>query len=312
MSFTAEAPAVISSAATTTEAVDPVFLFIFGIALVMLLGITAVMIFFTVKYNRKRHPHPTSERRYNIPLEIAWTVIPSILVLAMFYYGWAGYLALRNVPEGAMEVSVTGRMWSWTFTYDIGRTSDRLYVPAGKPVRVEIHSEDVLHSFYIPAFRIKRDAVPGMSNYVWFVAPAPGSYDIFCAEYCGQGHSSMITTVEALTPHEFEEWTRQESAAEEEGEGEALLTAYGCLGCHSLDGSAKVGPTLQGIFGRSVTVLAGGEERTLVADTAYLRRAILEPAAEVVKGFPPVMPSYAGRISDHELEEILEYFETRP
>ncbi len=293
---------------STTEAVDFAFLFIFGISLVMLTGITLAMIYFVIRYNRKRNPVPTSQVKSNIPLEIAWTVIPTLLVMGMFYYGWAGYLALRNVPEGALEVKTTGRMWSWTFEYPNGRVSDKLYVPAGKPVKVEIHSSDVLHSFYIPAFRVKRDAVPGMTNHLWFEAPQTGSYDIFCAEFCGTGHADMITTVEALSPHEFEEWYRQERAADEMAEGEKLLSQYGCLGCHSLDGSQKVGPTFKGLFGSIRKVTTDGRERSLTADEDYLLRSMLEPAADLVVGYPAAMPSFKEVIPQHELEEIIEYF----
>jgi len=293
---------------TTTEVIDPIFLFIFGVSLVMLLGVTCAMVYFIFRYNRKRCPVPASQNASNIWLEIIWTVIPSILVLAMFYYGWAGYLALRNVPPGAMEVKVTGRMWSWLFEYPNGKTSDKLYVPVGQPVKVTMTSVDVLHSFYVPAFRVKRDVVPGRETYIWFTARKPGSYDVFCAEYCGAEHSSMITTIEALPAHEYAEW----AAAVPTGgaaEVEQLLATHGCLGCHSRDGSKKVGPTFQGLWGRSVTVTTAGAERTLKIDLDYLRRAILEPNADVVVGFPAIMPSYQGKLSDHDLEEILEYFQ---
>lgn len=289
---------------TTTEAIDPVFTFIFAACLVLLVGITVVTALFVIRYHRSRAPEPTSQVEGNIWLEIIWVVLPSLLVLAMFYYGWAGYLALRNVPEGAMEVTATARMWSWTFTYSDGRTSPKLYVPVGKPVKVLLVSNDVLHGFYLPAFRVKRDVVPGMKNYAWFVATKAGSYDLFCSAYCGTGHSAMITTVEALPEAEFAAWLKLE-ATEEESPGQKLLEAHGCLGCHSLDGSPKIGPTLQGIWGRSVTVLTGEAERSLTVDAAYLRRSLLEPNADVVKGFPPVMPAAA--LKKEEIEQIVAY-----
>lgn len=292
---------------TTTEVIDPIFVFIFGVSLVMLLGVTAAMVYFALRYNRKRCPVPASQKDHNIWLEIIWTVIPTILVMAMFYYGWAGYLALRNVPEGAMEVKATGRMWSWLFEYPNGKTSDKLYVPIGQPVKVTMTSVDVLHAFYAPAFRVKRDVVPGRETYLWFTAPKAGSYDVFCAEYCGVEHAGMITTIEAIPAEQYAQWL----AASDEGEtpaGEQLLAKHGCLGCHSLDGSKKAGPSLQGIWGRSVTVVSAGAEGTLTSDAAYLRRAILEPNAEVVVGYPAIMPSYQGKIPEEELETILNYF----
>lgn len=296
------------SAISTTEAVDAVFFYIFGISIAMLIAVTVVMVWFLVKYNRKRHPHPEASPRYNIILELAWTIIPTIIVLSMFWYGWEGYTTLTNVPEDALKVQVAGRQWSWTFTYPNGKASDKLYVPAGQAVRLEITSEDVLHSFYIPAFRVKKDAVPGMITQAWFRAPEPGSYDAFCAEYCGVGHSVMITTVEAMSEHEFEEWYRQEAPEEEAVEGEKLLAQYGCTGCHSLDGSKSIGPTFQGIFGRKVTVVTDGKERTVTVDAEYIEKSILQPQTDLVKGYPPVMPSFEGKIAQHDLEEIIEYF----
>ncbi|RII28416.1 MAG: cytochrome c oxidase subunit II [Geobacter sp.] len=291
---------------TTTQAVDPVFKFIFGVSLVLLLGITATTVGFVIRYRRSRAPEPTSQSSGNIWLEIVWTVLPSVLVLAMFYYGWAGYLSLRNVPKDALPVTATARMWSWSFTYANGKTSPKLYVPVGKPVVVTLVSKDVLHGFYIPAFRVKHDVVPGVKNVVWFVASKPGSYDLFCSVYCGLGHSAMITTVEAVPAADFAAWLEKGEGKEEEGSGKALLEKHGCLGCHSLDGTPKVGPTFKGIFGRSVVVLTGGTERTITVDEEYLRRSILDPNADVVKGYQPIMPSIPGLTKD-EVTEIVEF-----
>jgi cytochrome c oxidase subunit 2 len=298
---------VTSSLLSTTKTVDAVFFYIFGICIVMLLGITATMIFFVLKYNRKKCPEPTPSPSYNIWLEATWTIIPTLIVISIFYYGWQGYTTLRNVPKQAMVVKVLARQWSWAFTYPNGKTSDKLYVPVDKPVRLEITSADVIHSLYIPAFRIKRDAVPGMTTHEWFRAPATGSYDIFCAEYCGVGHSKMTSKVEAMPVSEFQSWYQQKEAPTAAARGKALLARYGCTGCHSLDGTKGVGPTLKGIFGRTVTVMTDGRERTLTVDEDYIKRSILEPKADVVTGFSPVMPSFKGRISDHDLEEIVEF-----
>lgn len=274
---------------TTTEAIDPVFMFIFGACLVLLIGITVAMVVFTVRYHRSRAPVPTSQVESNLWLEIVWIVLPTVLVLAMFYYGWAGYLALRNVPRGAMEVTATARQWSWSFAYPNGRTSSKLYVAVGKPVRVELVSLDVIHGFYLPAFRVKRDVVPGMKNYAWFVASKPGSYDLFCSSYCGTGHSAMIATVEALPEAEFIAWLQQVRAGAAV-DGKELLEKHGCLGCHSLDGKAGVGPTFKGLFGSRIRVLRDGKPLTVTADEAYLTESIREPMAAVVEGFAPIMP----------------------
>ena len=290
---------------TTTQAVDPVFTFIFAISVALLVGITATTLWFVIRYRRSRAPEPTSRVAGNLWLEITWTVLPTILVMAMFWYGWAGYLTLRSVPKDALVVTATARMWSWSFAYANGKTSPKLYVPVGKPVRVELVSQDVLHGFYVPAFRVKRDVVPGMKNFAWFVATRPGSYDLFCSVYCGTGHSAMITTVEAVSPADFATWLAQGGGAEHAGK--ELLEKHGCLGCHSLDGTPKAGPTFKGIWGRSVTVLTDGRERTITVDEAYLRRSILEPNADVVKGFPPVMPSFAGKLTDADITAIISF-----
>ncbi len=287
---------------TTTQAVDPVFIWIFGISAFLLLGITAVTVWFLIRYRRSRSPEPTSQVSGSVWLEILWVALPTFLVLGMFYYGWAGYLALRNVPKGALQVTATARMWSWSFTYANGKTSSKLYVPVGRPVEVNIVSEDVLHGFYIPAFRIKRDAVPGMKNHAWFVASNAGSYDLFCSSYCGVGHSAMITTVEAVPEAAFIAWLTEQNPAGAK-RGQEVLKSQGCLGCHTLDGTKAVGPTFKGIWGHEVTVVTNGTERTITVDEPYVRRSLEQPNADIVKGYPAVMPAF--KLSPDEVAAII-------
>jgi cytochrome c oxidase subunit 2 len=295
---------------TTTQAVDTAFYVIFGISGVMLAGITVAIIWMVWRYNRKRQPAPLSQKDHNLWLEVVWTVIPTLLVMLMFWYGWEGYLSLRRIPDDAMHIKATARMWSWLFTYNNGKTSDKLYVPVGQPVKVELHSKDVLHSFYVPAFRVKRDMVPGMTNWVWFKAEKSGSYDLFCAEYCGVGHSAMVTTVEALPVTEFQAWLERGAAAGDPlAHGAELAQQQGCLGCHSVDGSRRVGPSFKGLFGSPTTVTRNGQQVTVSADTAYLTRAIREPTAEVVVGYPPAMPPYAG-LTDVEVAALIAWIES--
>lgn len=286
---------------TTQAAVDPVFMWLLWICLLLLTGITIVMVTFVIRYHRSKAPRPTSEVENNIWLEVVWTVLPTLLVLGMFYYGWAGYLTLRNVPEDALEVTATARMWSWSFSYPGGKTSNKMYVPVGKPVRVDLISADVVHGFYLPAFRVKRDVVPGMKNHVWFVADKVGSYDLFCSVYCGTGHSAMITTVEAVPEAEYIAWLQQTGG---ENAGRELLEKHGCTGCHSLDGSPGIGSTFKGIWGRQTTVVTNGAERTIIVDEAYLRRSILEPQADLVKGLQPIMPPFA--LKEDEIKAMIE------
>jgi cytochrome c oxidase subunit II len=308
MYFTARGVTVENQLMTTTEAIDPVFMFIFGSCLVLLVGITIAMVYFVIRYHRSRAPEPTSQVDGSLWLEVVWTAFPTLLVLAMFYYGWSGYLTLRDVPPNSLQVTAVARMWSWNFIYPGGKTSSKMYVPVGKPVQVALESKDVLHGFYLPAFRVKRDVVPGMKNHVWFVAPKPGSYDIFCSQYCGTNHSGMIATIEAIPEAQFNAWLKEKGGAAHPAL--ALLEKHGCLGCHSLDGTKKVGPTLQGIWGRKVKVETGKTEHTVVSDEAYLKRAIVEPGADVVEGYPAIMPPFAGVLTEEEVRLLVDFFRT--
>ncbi len=297
-----------------SNTVDDVFLLIMGISLVLLIGITSTMIYFTVRFSRKRNPRPENIEG-NLALEIAWTVIPTLLVLAIFYAGWKGFQFMRTVPKDAMLVQVTARMWSWSFRYENGRESGVLTVPLERPVKLAITSSDVLHSLYIPAFRVKEDCVPGMETYLWFLPSQTGAFDLFCTEYCGAGHSGMITKVQVLTRKEFNAWYQAgkpataAKAAElaSPRDGKKLIHDKGCIACHSTDGTPKVGPTFKGISGRATTVVSRGKEREILVDEEYLRLSILEPQADVVKGFPPIMPSQKGLLTEGEITAIIEY-----
>jgi len=282
--------------------VDQTFLFIFGASAAILVFITLLMIWFVIRYHHTRHPQ-AADIRGNVWAEIAWTVIPTLLVMGMFWSGWSSFKALRSAPADAMRVHVTARMWSWVFEYENGKRSSALYVPAHRAVRLDMTSADVLHSFFVPAFRIKMDTVPGMETYAWFQAEREGTYDILCAEYCGLQHANMLSTVEVVSAEEFQTW--YEGAAEGD-EAVGLLESYGCTGCHSMDGSDGAGPTLMGIYGKERTVTDANGTRTVVADGEYLRRAIVEPDAEVVEGYEG-MPSYKEEMPAGDLDKIIRY-----
>jgi cytochrome c oxidase subunit 2 len=300
---------------------DDIFFFILGISVVLLFLVTAVMIYFVVRYAKKRSP-VAEDVKDSVTIEVLWTVIPTILVLVIFFVGWKGFVYMRTVPPDAMPVKVIARQWSWTFQYENGKQDSVLRVPVQKPVKLLITSEDVLHSLSIPAYRIKEDAVPGQETYLWFLPDEPGSYDLFCTEYCGVAHSSMITKVEVMDREAFLAWYRGEmktvpAKAEAHGKdhddgraapsGAELVTAKGCLACHSIDGSQKVGPTLKGIFGKKQLVLRDGRETEALVDEPFLREKLLRPEINRIKGFPPIMPSQQGQLTEAEIEAVVRY-----
>ncbi|WP_243366374.1 cytochrome c oxidase subunit II [Fundidesulfovibrio soli] len=286
--------------------VDRTFLIIFVTAAALLVIVTLTMIFFVVRYDRKRNPVP-SDIDGNLWAEIAWTVIPTLIVLGLFHYGWTSYQGLRTVPPDAMEVSVTARMWSWNFAYEGGRRSDVLVVPVGRAVKLNVTSKDVIHGVFVPAFRIKVDAVPGMTTHAWFRADKPGEHDLFCSVYCGLKHADMHTTVRAVSEEEFKKWL-EEVPAEGAHPGKALLERYGCLGCHTLDGSESVGPTLKDIAGSKVVLITPkGVERTVTVDAAYLKEAIAGKKEATMKGYDPLMPSFSGQIPDADIDQMVDF-----
>jgi cytochrome c oxidase subunit 2 len=305
---------------------DDTFFFILGLSVTLLALNTGLMLYFVFRYSRKRHPQ-AEEVKENTPLEIIWTVIPTILVLAMFYIGWKGFVYMRTAPPDAMVVHVTARQWSWTFDYPNGKETNVLNVPVRKPIKLLITSADVLHSLFIPAYHIKEDAVPGRETHLWFLPDQLGSYDLFCTEYCGIGHSNMITKVEVMTQKDFDAWysgkkereaqeshraagPRTKETGEEAHEGAELLQSKGCVACHTTDGSPRVGPTFKGIYGHRTTVVTSGKEREITVDDDYLRRSMLDPNADIVKGFPPVMPSQKGQLTNKQIEAIIDYLKT--
>lgn len=296
-----------SDVSSLAAGVDRAFFFILLVSVLLLIGITGVMIYFVFRYRRSRNPAAESIEG-NTALEIIWIVVPTILVLGMFYYGWIGFRALRDVPQDAMRIKVEARMWKWSFEYGNGKKSPILRVPIGKNIALTMTSKDVIHSLYIPAFRVKEDLVPGQMTTMWFVSNRLGTYDLFCAEYCGVGHSAMGSKVVVMPEKEFASWY---DAKEEEGletlDGAALVEKHGCLPCHSTDGSRRLGPTFKGIFGKEIVVLSSGKERNVVVDELYLRRAILSPEEDVVKGFQPIMVSVKGILSEKEIQAIIDY-----
>jgi cytochrome c oxidase subunit 2 len=307
-------------AVTTTRAINFVYLYIFSFCIFLLISITVTMIFFVLKYNVKKHPIPEPSPDSVAWLEATWIIVPVLISLSMFYFGWKGFATLREAPPGAMVVQVTGRQWVWSFQYPNGKTSDKLYAPINRPVKLEITSKDVIHSFFVPAFRIKRDAVPGMTTHEWFQARREGSSDVFCAQYCGLGHSMMITKVVIMPEDKFQEWYQgkpTESAAAEKPskeaervvEGKKLAAQEGCHACHSTDGSRGIGPTWNGLYGSEITLVTDGKERTVKADTQYIVNCIEHPDVEIVKGFQPIMPHFPN-LTKEQVEDLVDYIKS--
>ncbi|MBI5520848.1 MAG: cytochrome c oxidase subunit II [Desulfovibrio sp.] len=290
------------------QAVDNTFLFIFGVSALLLVGITAAMIWFVIRYSRKRNPNPATFHG-NLLAEVIWIVVPTLLVMGMFYSGWHSYRALREAPPDAMLVKLTARMWSWDFEYENGKHSSVLVVPVGKPVKLALTSADVLHGFFAPAFRIKIDTVPGMTTYGWFRADKPGEFVVFCSVYCGLQHAKMITSIKAVSQEEYERFLAEKGSGLGHP-GKALLDSKGCLSCHTLDGTPSMGPSLKDVWGReAVLVTPDKKEKKLKYDAASLKMMIMGPRTGVVKGFEPMMPAYQGQITEDELTLMLDFLE---
>lgn len=308
-----------SGASNFVEGVDTAFVVILGISMFFLIGITVTMIYFVWRYNKKRNPKAT-QIEGNTKLEIVWTAIPTILVLVMFYFGWAGWKPMKEIPPDAMRVKTTARMWSWTFEYENGKMSNKLILPLDRPVVLDLVSVDVIHSLYIPAFRVKEDMVPGTDQQMWFVPQEIGTYDLFCTEYCGLQHSYMYTDVEIIEQSEFDEWLAQDAAVVAEGDsdvntaaiaGRNIMEMTGCIACHSSDGTKIVGPSFKGLWNKKEIVITDGVEREITVDSAYVARAIYEPDADIVEGYRKgQMVSYKDQLNDTQVSQIIEYLKT--
>jgi len=312
-----------NQAAVSAQKSDAVFFYVFGLSVAFLIGITALMIYFVVRYNKKRHPK-AEQIDGHVGLEIVWTVIPLVMFLSIFYYGWTNYEYMNQAPRDSMAVKVTARQWSWSFEYPNGKQSRVLFAPMGKPMKMEVRSADVVHGFFVPSFRIKIDAVPSRTNTTWFQATKVGSYDIECTVICGVDHSLMLSKVIVVPEEEFKAWYFGGEDAPEPGksfraaeahpdlkgmpQGLAVLTAKGCLACHSVDGKPKVGPTLKALYGREEQILMAGTMKVVQVDDAYLRRSITNPNDQVVRGYPNAMPKT--QLTEQELNEVVRYIKS--
>ena len=293
--------------------VDALFHFIFYITLFFFILVVAGVIYFSWRYRKSGESRLTSGIAHNFKLELLWTVVPSIIVIIIFAWGFKTYLKMAVPPKDALEIKVTGQRWLWTFDYPDGQTSaGELVVPADKPIKLLMSSTDVIHSFYVPAFRVKKDVLPNRYTVLWFEATRTGEYELYCTEYCGQGHSQMLGKIRVLSEREYQDWLEKGEQVGAGGQtpeqlGEKLYKSRACYTCHTTDGVAKVGPSFKGIFGHEVT-FADGKKQSV--DENYLRESILNPQAKVVKGFQPVMPTYQGILKDREIDALIAYIKS--
>lgn len=294
-----------TAASTFAGDVDALYFFLIAVSAFFTILIATLIAIFAVKY-RRRHPNEVGAGiTGSIPLELMWTFIPLAITMVMFFWGASVYYRMYRVPRGAMEVYVTGKQWMWKAQHPDGRREiNELHIPVGRPVKLIMGSEDVIHSFFVPAFRTKMDVVPGRLTNVWFEANKPGRYHLFCAEYCGLQHSRMIGSIVAMEPADFQVWLAggpsEGSAAQQ---GERLFTELACNTCHRSDALARA-PQLEGLFGKDVQLQDG---TTVVADESYLRESILNPQAKVVAGFQPLMPTYQGMVSEEQVLQLIAY-----
>lgn len=288
---------------------DYLFWGLTGLSAFMLLLIALTIGVFILKYRRGRK---ADRRPVNLPemkIEIAWTVIPTLLMLVFFFWGAAHYFAMERVPPNAMEINVVGKQWMWKIQHPEGqREINELHVPVGRVVKLMMTSQDVIHSFYLPAFRIKQDVVPGRYTTEWLKASKPGRYRLYCSEYCGTDHSMMRGWVTAMDPGDYEQWLihSQSGTSTLAERGEQLYRELGCSGCHS--GSLVVrAPSLEGIFGKPVPMQDG---TVATADEAYLRDSIIFPNKQISAGYKPEMPSFQGRLQEDQIMELIAYIKS--
>jgi cytochrome c oxidase subunit II len=292
------------AASTTATRVDALYIFLVMVSAIMTALIFATLVFFAVRY-RKREGVKAEQIEGSKVLEITWSTIPFAVFLSFFVWGAVLFFQERTPPQDATEVYTVAKQWMWKFEHAGGqREINELHVPVGRDVKMIMTSQDVIHSFYVPVFRIKQDVLPGRYTTAWFHATKPGTYHLFCAEYCGTEHSGMIGWIVVMDPREYQAWMTTGGGNQAMMDtGAKLFSDLGCVMCHRADTPGR-GPNLVGIYNKPVQLEDG---RTVIADENYIRESIMEPNAKVVKGFRPIMPTLQGQISDDQLNELVAY-----
>ena len=285
--------------------VDHLLYFVLAVSVFFTLLIFALVVFFGIRYRRKSADEFPTANVQNMKLEITWCVVPFLFMLVMFFWGTSLYADMKRPPENAITIDVVGKQWMWKVQHPEGnREINALHVPVGQPIRLIMGSQDVIHSFSIPAFRMKQDVVPGMFSTQWFTATRPGRYHIFCAQYCGAEHAKMIGEVVAMEPGEYAAWlsgTPKDIAPA--AAGAQLFVSWGCSACHG-----QRAPTMAGLYMSRVPLDDGS---IVTADDDYLRESIIEPSTKVVAGYPPIMPSYRGQLSEEQIMALVAFIKSQ-
>ena len=292
-------------ASTMAKRVDALYGFLVSVSGFFAVLIAVLVVTFAIRYRRRSPGDRPAPIHGSLRLELLWTVIPFGLAMVMFSWGASVYVSMARPPDDALTVFVVGKQWMWKLQHVEGRREiNELHVPVGRAVRLTMTSEDVIHSFFVPAFRIKQDVIPGRYTTAWFEATKPGTYHLFCAEYCGTQHSGMIGQVVVMEPAEYQAWLSGGApTGSMASKGAALFEQLGCITCHRGDSGGR-GPQLAGVFGKPVRLQTG---ESVVADESYLRESILNPQAKVVAGFQPIMPTFKGLVSEEGIMQLIAY-----
>lgn len=287
---------------------DPLYWYLVVVSVVFTLGICIAIIGFAVKYRRtSSRPDRSNAPTANLKVEVVWFVIPLALTMIMFVWGAKLYFSYWTPPENALPMNVVGKQWMWKIYHPEGKQEiNELHVPVGRPVKLRMISQDVIHSFYIPNFRVKMDVLPGRYTTLWFTPNRVGEYRLFCAEYCGTSHSEMVGRVVVQEPADYADWVSGRTDKPPEVAGRELFERHRCNTCHKEEPGAR-GPSLAGIFGQTVPLKGGG---TVVVDESYIRESILEPKAKIVAGHRPIMPTFEGQLSEDEIFQIIAYIKS--
>jgi len=319
-------PILLASASTVARGIDLLFWAVTLVTVVFSALIAIAIIYFAVKYRRGSKVDRSNAPLHNVPIEVAWTAIPLAIAMAIFASTAVMFFQIKTVPPGAMEIYVTGKQWMWKVQHPEGRwENNTLHVPLGRKILLTMTSEDVIHSFYVPAFRLKMDAIPGEYTKMWFEATKAGTFPLYCAEFCGTLHSQMIGTVTVMEPAAYEKWLREGDVSTSlAAEGQRLFIQHGCDGCHGPKASVRA-PSLEGIYGKPIPVQIPADgtppdrlaevvktlpAQTVIADDTYIHDSIVLPNKWIAAGYPPIMPTFKNRLSEAEILRIVAYIKS--